>query len=89
MVDAFLKINHALEFDYDLDAFRVIKILENGFDFEGAPKIITVNKGAEFICLSLDKWAVQKGLNCISVDLGNQQTMYLSKVLMEKDELNF
>ncbi|MBC7538492.1 MAG: hypothetical protein H7281_06710 [Bacteriovorax sp.] len=30
--------NHALEFDYGLNGFRVIQILENVCDFEGAPK---------------------------------------------------
>ncbi|MBC7428531.1 MAG: hypothetical protein H7336_07970 [Bacteriovorax sp.] len=43
MVDAFSKINHALEFDYGLNGFRVIQILENVCDFEGAPKVITAD----------------------------------------------
>ena len=62
MVDVFSKINHALEFDYVLNGFRVIQILENVCDFEGAPKFITVDNGPEFICLALDKWASQKGI---------------------------
>lgn len=62
MVDVFSKINHALEFDYGLNGFRVIQILENICDFEGAPKYITVDNGPEFICLALDKWASQKGV---------------------------
>ena len=62
VVDVFSKINHALEFDYGLNGFRVIHILENVCDFEGAPKVITVDYGPEFICLALDKWASQKGI---------------------------
>lgn len=62
VVDVFSKFNHALEFDYGLNGFRVIQILENVCDFETAPEVITVDNGPEFICLALDKWASQKGI---------------------------
>ncbi|MGZ3809999.1 MAG: integrase core domain-containing protein, partial [Bacteriovorax sp.] len=62
VVDVFSKINHAFEFDYELNGFKVIRILENVCDFESVPKIITVDNEPEFICLTLDKWASQKGI---------------------------
>jgi putative transposase len=62
VVDVFSKMNHALEFDYCLNGFRVIQILENVCEFEEAPEVITVDNGPEFICLALDKWASQKGV---------------------------
>lgn len=62
VVDVFSKINHVLEFDYGINGFKVIRILENICEFESVPKIITVDNGPEFICLALDKWASQKGI---------------------------
>ncbi len=62
VLDVFHRKNVALEFDSSLTGNRVVQILERACALHGSPNAITVDNGPEFICMALDRWAYQNGV---------------------------
>jgi putative transposase len=62
VVDIFSKLSPAIEVDRSLTGLRVTHALDRAIEEYGKPRVICVDNGPEFICLALDKWASNHGV---------------------------
>lgn len=63
VVDNYSRESVALEVDYGFKSRQVIEVLQRAIRHRGAPEIIRVDNGPEFISKELDLWAYNHKIN--------------------------
>jgi putative transposase len=70
----------AMEADFSLPSARVIRTLEQLFEWRGMPKVIRSDNGPEFISKAFEDWAAAKGIRLEKIQPGHpEQNAYVER----------
>ena len=80
VLDDFNREGLGIEVDFSLPAVRVVRSLNRIIEWRGAPKLIRVDNGPEYISGLLMRWAEKRGISIAYIQPGKpQQNAYIER----------
>jgi putative transposase len=80
VLDDFNREGLGIEVDFSLPAVRVVRSLNRIIEWRGAPKVIRVDNGPEYISGLLMRWAEKRGISIAYIQPGKpQQNAYIER----------
>ena len=80
VLDDYNREGLSIEVDFSLPAVRVVRSLNRIIEWRGAPKLIRVDNGPEYISGLLMRWAEKRGISIAYIQPGKpQQNAYIER----------
>jgi putative transposase len=80
VLDDFSREGLGIEVDFSLPAVRVVRSLNRIIEWRGAPKVIRVDNGPEYVSGLLMKWAEKRAITIAYIQPGKpQQNAYIER----------
>ncbi len=80
VIDDFNREGLCIEVDFSLPSERVIRVLEQVFEWRGKPKAIRFDNGPKYISCTILKWAKKRRIKLLHIQPGKpQQNAYVER----------
>ena len=80
VLDDFNREGQCIEVDFSLPAMRVVRSLNRIIEWRGAPKVIRVDNGPEYVSGLMMRWAEKRGISIVYIQPGKpQQNAYIER----------
>ena len=73
VIDDFNREVPGIEIDFSLPSERVVRSLQQIFDWRGSPRTIRCDNGPEYISEVIQRWASQRGIDLAYIQPGKPQ----------------